>query len=102
MNKLIYKCRSYGLGGFVDLERLIFPSLCGEDVSLDCVPAGLLLGSAAVLSGELSGGRVILYLGVTGFRISRCNFCHSWCVFLNNSDIIKSAFYCFERVLEWI
>ena len=73
MNKLVYKYRSNGLGGFVDLERLRFPSLCGEDVSLVCVPAGLLLVSAAVLSGELSGGRVILHLGVTGFRISWCN-----------------------------
>ena len=68
--KLDYKYRSNGLGVDLDLERLRFPSLCGQDVSLVGVPAGLLPVLAAVSSGGFAGGRVMLHLWVTEFRHS--------------------------------
>ena len=87
--KLGYKYRSSGLGVGVDSERLQFPSLCGQNVFLVGLPAGLFLVLAAVSSGGFEGGRVILHLGATEFR-------HSWGDSLNSSDIITTAFYPFE------
>ena len=90
MYKLDYKYRSIGLCVDVDSERLRFPSLCGQNVFLVGLPAGLLPVLAAVSSGGFAGGRVMLHLGVTEFR-------HSWGDSLNSSDVIKTAFYPFER-----
>ena len=66
--KLDYKYRSIGLCVDVDSERLRFPSLCGQNVSLVGLPAGSLPVLAPVFSGGFAAGHVMLHPGVTGFR----------------------------------